>query len=191
MTVGGVVLAGGRSRRMGTPKAGLDWHGVPLVAHVARTLGTALDGGPVVVVRAPGQDLPELPPDVAVAEDAHEGGGPLQGLAAGLAALRGRADAAVVVATDQPFAAAAVARLLAAHAPGDRAVAFEGQPLGALYAVELGATAEQRLATGGDASLRGLLAAAGARLLSADDAVAAALRSLDTPEAYARALAAD
>ena len=45
--------------------------------------------GPVVVVRAPGQELPALPPQTEVVEDPREGLGPVQGLAAGLAARRG------------------------------------------------------------------------------------------------------
>ena len=56
----GIVLAGGRSRRMGTPKAWLDWHGTTLLR---RACGIVARGtsGPVIVVRAPGQELPELP----------------------------------------------------------------------------------------------------------------------------------
>jgi molybdopterin-guanine dinucleotide biosynthesis protein A len=186
---GGIVLAGGRSSRMGTPKALLDWHGRPLLVHVTEQLQAALGAGaPVVVVRAPGQELPGLPPGVELAADAATGRGPLQGLAAGLAALEGRAEAAVVVATDQPFAAAAVPRLLAALTDGHDAVAFAGAPLGAIYRPSLRAAAEARLAAGDDLSLRGLLGAARTRLLPPDAAIAAALRSLDTPEAYAEAL---
>jgi molybdenum cofactor guanylyltransferase len=189
VTTGGVVLAGGRSSRMGTAKAALDWHGVPLVVHVASTLRTALDGGPVVVVRAPGQGLPSLPDGIAAVEDPAEGRGPLQGVAAGLAALAGHGvDRAVVVATDQPHVAGVVARLVGAHdeQPAADAVAFEGQPLGALYRTTVAASAEARLA--GDRSLRGLLAAITTRTLALDDGARRALRSLDTPEAYAEAL---
>ena len=39
--------------------------------------------GPVVVVRAPGQDLPELPEGTFVADDPREGRGPVQGIATG------------------------------------------------------------------------------------------------------------
>jgi molybdopterin-guanine dinucleotide biosynthesis protein A len=188
---GGIVLAGGRSTRMGTAKAGLDWHGEPIVAHVARSLAPAIGGGPVVVVGAPGQVLPALPAGVRVAVDATEGRGPLQGLVAGLAALPSGVERAVVVATDQPFVAGAVARLLAAD-PAAAAVAFRSgerlQPLGARYARRLAAVAADRLAAG-EASLRGLLEAVGATVLDATPAEAAALRSLDTPAAYAAALA--
>jgi molybdenum cofactor guanylyltransferase len=86
---------------MGRPKAALEWHGSTLVRRIAGIVGRVVDG-PVVVVKAPGQELPELPGEVAVATDAREGRGPLQGLAAGLAAA---ADArwAYVSATDVPL----------------------------------------------------------------------------------------
>jgi molybdenum cofactor guanylyltransferase len=188
--VGGIVLAGGRSRRMGSPKALLDWHGRPLVVHVAHELRAALGGdAPLVVVHAPGQALPPLPAGVTAVADRAEGRGPLEGLLAGLTALEGQADAAVVVATDQPHVARIVGRLLAAAQPGDDAVVFAGAPLGALYRPRLRQIIQARLASGDDASLRGLLAAVHTRALPPDATVAEALRSLDTPEAYADALA--
>lgn len=98
----GIVLTGGHSSRMGTPKATLDWHGATVLARVVGLLARALDG-PVVVVRAPGQRLPPLPPSVEVAEDAREGRGPLEGLAAGLRALAGRVDRSYVSSTDVPL----------------------------------------------------------------------------------------
>src|SRR4051794_18293294 len=98
----GIVLAGGRSSRMGTPKAALEWHGSTLLRRVCGIVGRAVDG-PVVVVRAPGQELPRLPDGIEVVEDAHEGRGPLQGLAAGLAAVGDRARAAYASSTDVPL----------------------------------------------------------------------------------------
>src|SRR3954447_22279597 len=96
-TAAGIVLAGGRSSRMGTPKAALEWHGSTLLRHVVGIVARGVDG-PVVVVRAPGQDLPSLPANVDVVEDAREGRGPLQGLASGLAAVA--TSAAYVSSTD-------------------------------------------------------------------------------------------
>ena len=96
----GVVLAGGRSSRMGSSKAALEWHGSTLLR---RTVGILARFGPVVVVRAAGQSLPALPPDVVVVDDPRAGKGPLQGIAAGLAAIGGRAEYAFVCATDLPF----------------------------------------------------------------------------------------
>ena len=98
----GIVLAGGRSTRMGSPKAALEWHGSTLLRRITGIVGRAVDG-PVVVVRAPGQTLPALPDGVEVVEDAREGRGPLQGLAAGLAAVRDRAPAAYASSTDVPL----------------------------------------------------------------------------------------
>jgi molybdopterin-guanine dinucleotide biosynthesis protein A len=98
----GIVLAGGRSSRMGTPKAGLEWHGSTLLRRVTGVVARSVDG-PVVVVRAPGQELPDLPAGVEVTADAREGRGPLQGLAAGLAAVGDRADVAYVSSTDVPL----------------------------------------------------------------------------------------
>jgi len=98
----GIVLAGGRSSRMGTPKAALEWHGSTLLRRTVGIIARVTDG-PVVVVRAPGQELPALPPQTEVVDDPREGLGPVQGLAAGLAALTGRAEVAFVSSTDMPF----------------------------------------------------------------------------------------
>jgi molybdopterin-guanine dinucleotide biosynthesis protein A len=98
----GVVLAGGRSTRMGTAKAGLEWHGSTLLYRTAAVMTRSVDG-PVVVVAAPGQELPDLPDGVAVVADPVEGLGPMQGLAVGLAAVADRAEVAFVCSTDLPF----------------------------------------------------------------------------------------
>ena len=102
MRVGAIVLAGGESTRMGRAKAGLDWHGSTLARRAVGIVRRVVDG-PVVVVRATGQQLPALPAEVEVAEDARPARGPLQGIAAGLAAVRGRADAVFVSGVDTPL----------------------------------------------------------------------------------------
>jgi molybdenum cofactor guanylyltransferase len=143
----GIVLAGGRSTRMGRPKAALEWHGSTLLHRVAGIVGRAVDGR-VVVVRAPGQELPSLPPGVRVVDDAREGRGPLQGLAAGLAALADDADLAYVSSTDVPLLHPAfVARVLAGAAEEDVDVALpvaQGfrHPLAAAYRTSLLAEVE-------------------------------------------------
>src|SRR5215469_6970766 len=101
-TTAGIVLAGGRSSRMGTPKAALEWHGSTLLRRTVGIVSRAA-GGPVLVVRAPGQILPDLPSQVEVVDDPREGLGPVQGLAAGLAAVAGRAEVAFACSTDLPF----------------------------------------------------------------------------------------
>jgi molybdopterin-guanine dinucleotide biosynthesis protein A len=143
----GIVLAGGRSSRMGTPKAALEWHGSTLLRRTAGILARVADG-PVVVVRAAGQALPELPPAVEVVDDPCEGLGPVQGLAAGLAAVSGRAEIAFVCSTDLPFLHPAFARrMLRAVADGaDVGLPVARgypQPLAAAYRTTLAAVAER------------------------------------------------
>ncbi len=137
----GVVLAGGRSSRMGTPKAALEWHGSTLLRHTLGVLSRAVDG-PLLVVRAPGQPLPEIPSRTDVVEDPEEGLGPLQGIAAGLAALTGRAQITFVCSTDLPFLHPVfVHRVLGALTDGIDVVlpVARGfpQPLAAAYRVAL------------------------------------------------------
>ncbi len=138
MTLGGVILAGGRSSRMGTDKALLDWHGVPLVVHVYEAVTAAVDG-PVVVVGAPGQRLP-----VPALADPEPHRGPVVGLGVGLRAVGMRA---FVCGVDQPFAHSVIPDLLRAREAD--VVAYEGEPLGALYSAGL------KLPDGG--SLKGAL----------------------------------
>ena len=146
----GIVLAGGRSSRMGTPKAALEWHGSTLLRRTAAILARVTEG-PVVVVRAPGQDLPALPPGTEVVDDPHEGLGPVQGLAAGLAALAGRAEIAFVSSTDMPFLHPAFVRrvLRAAQEGADVALPVARgypQPLAAAYRTALAPVAERLVA---------------------------------------------
>jgi molybdenum cofactor guanylyltransferase len=101
MKVAGIVLCGGRSSRMGRPKAWLPFGDELMLQRVVRILRKAVD--PVVVVAAPGQDVPPLPSDIEIVRDEIEGKGPLGGLAAGLAALEGKCDAAYLSSCDVPF----------------------------------------------------------------------------------------
>jgi len=149
MAYAGVVLAGGRSSRMGTPKAALEWHGSTLLGRTAGIVARAVNG-PVVVVSAAGQDLPDLPKQATVVEDPRQGKGPVQGIAAGLAALSGQAEAAFISSTDLPFLHPAfirrVLRVLDERAGTDVALPVARgypQPLAAAYRVSLAETAER------------------------------------------------
>jgi molybdopterin-guanine dinucleotide biosynthesis protein A len=185
---------------MGRPKAWLDFGGSPLLARVVATLSAA--ASPLVVVAAPGQDVPPLPSDVELLRDPVEGRGPLQGIAVGLAAVGNRAPYAYVSAGDTPLLCAAFVERVAALATGyDAAVPqLDGRmhPLSAVYATRLATSAEQLLADG-RGSARSLVDACRARvvdreLLLADAGLRAAdpdLHSLDnvnTPADYERAL---
>ena len=146
-----IVLAGGRSSRMGSPKAGLEWHGSTLLRRVTGILARAVAPGPVVVVSAPGQELPALAPGVEIVADAREGRGPLQALAAGLAAVGDRARVAYVSSTDVPLLHPAfVRRVLEVLDDGVDVVLPDvggyRQPLSAAYRVALLRTVEELIA---------------------------------------------
>ena len=177
---GGVILAGGRSTRMGADKATLDWDGVPLVSHVARIVAEATRG-PVVVVAAAGQVLPG---DLRVVRDLEPGRGPLMGLLSGLEAIAVEAESAFVCAVDLPFLAAeAIRRPVEALTCGAQAavpvVGGIRQPLAAAYSVEIAGYAEARLAED-RRSLMGLLEDLRVVDVPADD-LAAQLRDVDEP----------
>jgi molybdopterin-guanine dinucleotide biosynthesis protein A len=150
---GGIVLAGGRSERMGTPKAGLPWHGSTLLRRTTGVLARSA-GGPVIVVRAPGQPLPLLPGDIEVVDDPADGLGPLQGIATGLtiAAKLGLA-ATFVCATDMPFLHPRfVRRVLDALEEPTEVVLPDArghhQPLAAAYRTSLVPLLNERIAAG-------------------------------------------
>jgi molybdopterin-guanine dinucleotide biosynthesis protein A len=119
MRSGAIVLAGGRSTRMGEPKATLPWRGTTLLDHVANVVRAGTDEGPVVVVAAAGQALPPLHPAILTTVDARPGRGPLEAIAAGMRALPADAEAIYISSVDAPFLVPAfVRRLLRALAPG-------------------------------------------------------------------------
>jgi molybdopterin-guanine dinucleotide biosynthesis protein A len=186
---------------MGSPKAWLDFGGETMLARVVRRVSEA--AAPVVVVAAPGQDVPPLPPDVTVLRDPVAHRGPLQGVAAGLAAIAPFADAAFVSSTDAPFLCPALIRRLVAlrGEDHDAVVPSAGgrlHPLCALYGVAALPEVEALLAAG---QLRVTALVGRVRTLVADEALLLAgeelaaadprllsLFNVNTPEAYAEAL---
>jgi|SRR6516225_3136263 molybdopterin-guanine dinucleotide biosynthesis protein A len=190
MRVGGVILCGGESKRMGRPKAWLPFGAELMLPHVVRLLGEA--AAPLVVVAAPGQDVPPLPPDVTVVRDDEKGRGPLQGLAAGLRALRGRADAAYASSCDVPFLRPAFVRrlidLLGDHHICVPRVGDYYHPLAAVYRVGVVEAVERLLS---ENRLRPvfLFDAVPTRVVEAAeladvDPSFQTLRNLNTPEEY-------
>ena len=69
--VGGIVLCGGQSKRMGRPKTWLPFGSELMLPRVVRLLREAVD--PVVVVAAPDQEVPPLPDEVTIVRDEVEG----------------------------------------------------------------------------------------------------------------------
>lgn len=135
MKVGGVILCGGKSSRMGYPKALLPFGPELMLQRVARLLGQVVT--PIVVVAASRQDLPALPANVILARDNREGRGPLEGLLAGLTPLIGRVDAAYATSCDVPLLQVEFVRqMIARLGEHDIAVPVEEEfqhPLSAVY----------------------------------------------------------
>jgi molybdopterin-guanine dinucleotide biosynthesis protein A len=188
--LGAIVLAGGRSSRMGAEKAMLEWHGSTMLRRVSGILQRVAE--PVVVVHADRQTLPDLP-EVERVADARAGRGPLEGIAAGMRAVQGRCEAVFVSATDVPMLHPDFVRALAAALDGhDVAVPVadgRAHPLEAVYRLSLLPRVERLLA---DGQLRAMALLDGPRVrrLEGDELVEPrSLRNVNTPEQYREALA--
>lgn len=129
------ILAGGRSRRMGTDKVTLPLAGIPLLERVWSRVARAAERVVVVggVPRLDGKGVPTLP-------DLYPGADSMGGVATALAhaALALETDGPVLcVACDLPFVEPALLRYLVSLCPGWEAVvprvAAGYEPLCALY----------------------------------------------------------
>lgn len=181
--IAAAILVGGRSVRMGRDKAGLAFHGRPLLPALVARLAAEFDR--VLLIGRPGQTI-----DVPGAEhhvDRRPDGGSLTGLSTALRA--GGASRLFVVACDHPLLDARFARRLVDE-PGDAVVpvidGFE-QPLHAVYAPACQGPIEQALDRG-EWSVRGRWRTeVQTRLLEHawTEDEAASMRSANTPEAWA------
>ena len=153
-----VVLAGGRASRLGgRPKPALLVGGVPIAG---RVLAAVPDAGRRVLV---GDAVPGVTPDVLTREEP-AGGGPVAGLAAGLAHVT--APTVAVLGGDLPFVTTATVRELRVRLGGAPAAllvddAGKDQHLCAVW--QVAALRGALAAVGGPAGvpLRAVLAAAG------------------------------
>lgn len=141
-----LVLAGGRSRRMGRPKALLPVGELTLIEWVVSRLAPAFQD---LLVAA--RDRSQLPPSLRphLVRDLHLGAGPLAGIEAGLAATR--QPALVAVACDMPHVTVElVARLFEASEGHDAAVPrLGGRPEPTCAAYRLSAAGPIAAALGG------------------------------------------
>lgn len=189
--VTGIVLAGGKSSRMGRPKALLPFDGTPLVARVVRTLGTLFND--VVIVAAREQDLPPLPGTLVRDVEAFQG--PAAGLCHGLRAARW--EICFVTSCDAafpcvPLIAHLVSRLSAAHDVVVPSWRGQLQPLHAVYRRSVLPQLESQVARG---ELRLVDLFARVRTLRVEEAEirrfdpdGASFFNVNSPEDYAEAL---
>lgn len=200
MRVGGILLCGGKSLRMGEPKAWLPFGDELLLPRVARVLAEAVE--PIVIVAAVGQSLPACPGQPLVVRDEHPERGPLEGLRAGLKALAPLADAAYVTSVDAPLLVPALVRhMIDQLGDADIVVPVEihaerrlYHPLAAVYRTRV-LPAVERLLAAEQLRLAGLFDAVVTKAvpieaLRAIDPTLASLRNLNTPSEYQAALAA-
>lgn len=195
MNAAGIVLCGGLSTRMGTPKALLQFGAETMLQRVVRLLGTVVD--PIVAVAARDQALPQLPDATIIARDEREQRGPLEGLRAGLRALPESADMAYVTSCDVPLLVPAFATRMFELLEGYDIAVMEvdgfAHPLSAVYRRAVLPHVESLLAKD---KLRPvfLFDAVRTRRVQPDemrsvDPDLKTLRNLNTPEDYAAALA--
>lgn len=187
----GVLLAAGMSSRMGRPKQLLEWRGRPLVRHTAeQALASRLSG--LVVVTGADADaartaLVGLAGPVQTVENSDYAAGQAGSLRAGLAALPGATEAALVLLVDQPLVTPALINTVLAAYEADRSYLAvvprydgrRGNPV--LLAAPLFA---ELAALAGDVGARPVLErhAERVRWLDVDDP--AVVSDVDTPEAY-------
>jgi len=190
LELGGIILAGGRSARMGREKALLEWHGELLIQRAVRLMQTVC--GEVVVVTS--SEAVRQVVSVRTVPDLQPGWGPLGGLYAGLQAVSQEYNG--VVACDMPWIQPEAFRRLAAWAPGYDAVVLRRpsgwEPLHALYARRCLPTIEACLQAG-FLKLRDLCERLQVRAVTEAewqswDPQFQALRNLNTPSDYAQAL---
>lgn len=179
-----ILLAGGESRRMGQPKALLDWRGQPLWQHLRDVLLAAGCARVLVSGHFPGA-IPE-----AIA-DTTPGLGPLGGIAT-LAAPLENGTTLLVVPVDLPLLDAATLRTLLKAQPQAGALHYATHALPARFRLDdaFRTALAACLADGNPRrrSVQALAAALAAGELPLDAPAAQALTNTNTPEEWQRAL---
>lgn len=173
-----LILAGGRSRRMGQDKAWMMLDGMPLVERVVRRVLPL--AGEVLFAASAGERFEVLASSLEVparvVEDLYPGAGPLAGLHAGLSAAGN--DLVLALAGDMPFVNLALVRGMIALAPGFDAIVPEApsrrtgevfkEPLHSLYRRTCLPAISSRLAAG-ERPMISFLADVRVRIMSADE----------------------
>lgn len=174
-----VILAGGKSSRMGRDKATLPYGNrrlVDAVADAARAAGIA-----GVYVSGEIEGYASIP-DMTAAR------GPVGGICSCFARLSGRHARLLFIPVDMPRITPELVRLLALQ-PAGRACHFAGHPLPCILPVDrktlrYAAAAAQGLANNDDLSVRSFLAGLGASAIQAHESLRDALANANTPEEW-------
>ncbi|MGH7913908.1 MAG: molybdenum cofactor guanylyltransferase [Candidatus Binataceae bacterium] len=190
-----IILAGGRSARMGQPKATLRLGAVTLIERSVAELSRVFDD--IVVIAAPELEATQLPAlDAAtIVHDENAYRGPVDALARGLRAARH--ELAFACSCDLPMLRSSVASwMLSLIGECDSVIPQVGerlQPLHAVYRRRCAGALDQMLARG-EHRLSAISDSVNARIISEAeyrraDPDALSCFNINTPEDYARAKA--
>ncbi len=170
--IGGLILAGGASRRMGRDKALVDWDGRRAIDRVFELAGQVCGE---VLVSGGDYGLPFV-------ADPHPGAGPVAGVLAGAPALQARGySAMLVLAVDAPTLRVSDLQLLLDE--GGAGAAFETLPLPLVVRIDaLPANAEN------DWPLRRLVERSGVKAVACPDDVLRRARGANDADEQARLL---
>ena len=178
-----VILAGGRSSRMGADKAALPFRGGTFLSRQTEKL-RALGIRDIVIAGYP------APEGARAVEDILPGRGPLSGIHAGLNAVEN--DRALVLAVDTPLVPEGLLRrLMEQHRGGVTLASVNGraEPLIGVYDKSLGPWCEDIL-RGSDTAVARLLRMARCTTVEFDGD-ASLLANCNTPEDYEKLMAYD
>jgi molybdopterin-guanine dinucleotide biosynthesis protein A len=176
----GVLLAGGRGRRLGErSKASLEVAGRPLAAYPAAALAAVCSR--LAFVAKPGSDLPRLV-GVERWDEPEEPRHPVVGI---VHALEQAEEAVLVVAADMPYVTPdACASVIAGGGSAPAAVAVSGGVMQPLFAVYAPAALERLRAAPPDGRLTDMVQALAPGRVALPPAI---VRSVNTPEDLAEA----
>ncbi|XEC95273.1 molybdenum cofactor guanylyltransferase [Paenibacillus tarimensis] len=191
----GIIIAGGRSVRMGSDKALLPVGGRPLLAGVTEQVA-ALCGKVLIVANGEqrleqyraviGEYAPGMKSVVRIVADRYPGSGPLAGLEAGMSELP-QQGYAFVLACDMPHISTTLLQRMAERADGAADVVHAaGQPFHALYHTRTAETARRMLEEGDFRFMRLFERLRVTEVSPVSEEEAGAFVNLNTPQAYQR-----
>jgi molybdopterin-guanine dinucleotide biosynthesis protein A len=156
MKISAVLLAGGESRRFGEDKATFAFDGKPLWE---RQLDTLRQAGFIEIILSGRTNPPWRPRDIDFAADAKPPCGPIGGLSAALAAMKG--SHLLAFAIDMPFMTPDYLRSLIGRLTAGCGIVpvlnGEPEPLAAIYPAEAAERVTEMIKRGSDLSLRSLI----------------------------------
>ncbi len=187
LNIGGLVLCGGDSRRMGQSKVWLELSGQTILERVVDTVFCVTSD--IVVATRRGVALPTLSTSVRYSFDNPQHAGPLAGIAAGMTLLSPTCDVVVVAACDHPLVQASFLESLIDTLGDAPAVVPQYEdnvyPLLAVYRMSTLAILMAQLARGNFRAMD-FVHACGARILDATsmtpkEACDISLKNVNTP----------